>query len=265
LGLLGLAALGGGYATGVEPRWLETVRTRLKLERMPSALTGTKVAHFSDVHYEFHFGPDRLRSLVKKIMAEKPDMICFTGDLVNRSIGSSGLEIVSILRELEAPLGKFAVLGNHDYYDNEKDVARVLTDAGFRVLRNESVLVQKDRAFLRLAGVEDTSRGRPNIETALQEAGKDDFIVLLAHAPDFASRALGRSVSLQLSGHSHGGQVRIPFLGPAVRVPGAKLFPDGLHRPDGGMLQMYTNRGAGVTGLPIRFWCRPELTIHTFI
>lgn len=264
-GLLGLAALGGGYVTEVEPRWLETVRTRLSPDGLPPAFEGMKIAHFSDVHYEFHFGPGRLKKLVKRIMAEEPDMICFTGDLVNRGIYEAGDEIASILGELQAPLGKFAVLGNHDYYHKVTEVADTLVRAGFQCLRNQSVIVKRGNGFIRVSGVEDSNRGRPKLDDALGSIQKGEFVLLLAHTPDFASRAMQYPVALQLSGHSHGGQVRIPFRGPVVRVPGAKLYPDGLHRPGDGKLLLYTNRGVGVTGMPVRFWCRPELTIHTLV
>lgn len=264
-GLVGLAALGTGYVTNIEPRWLEVVRTRIAPDGLPPAFRGVRIAHFSDVHYEFHFGARRLRSLVQRIMAEKPDMICFTGDLVDRAVGSAAEELVSILSRLQAPLGQFAVLGNHDYFHNDKEVAQVLVQAGFRCLRNEYAIVQKDRDFIRVSGTEDSTRGRPRLESVLNPEREQEFVLLLSHAPDFAQRALAFPVSLQLSGHSHGGQVRIPFYGPPVRVPGAKLYPDGLHRPDNGRLQLYTSRGVGVTGLPLRFWCRPELTIHTLV
>lgn len=262
IGLFGLAALGGGYVTEIEPRWLEVVRTSLTLSGLPPAFRGVKVAHFSDLHYEFHFGAGRLKSLVNRIMDEKPDLICFTGDLVDRSVGSRGLEISSALAKLQAPLGKFAVLGNHDYV-RDKEVVQVLGEGGFRCLRNESVRIEKDSSFIHMAGVEDGIKGRVNLQSAVGSVGPGEVAVLLSHTPDFASRALAYPVSLQLSGHSHGGQVRFPFMGPLVRVPGAKLYPDGLFRPGNGSLQLYTNRGAGVTGFPVRFWCRPELTIHT--
>ncbi|MNC63833.1 phosphodiesterase YaeI [compost metagenome] len=96
--------------------------------------------------------------------------------------------------------------------------------------------------------------------------GKDEFILLLAHTPDYAMNTMVHPISLQMSGHSHGGQVRLPFHGPLVRVPGAKRYPDGLYRPPNNeIFQLYTNRGVGVTGIPVRFWCRPELTIHTLV
>jgi predicted MPP superfamily phosphohydrolase len=265
LGLLGLAAAGGSYATVLEPRWLEVVRSRIELPDLPPAFRGARVAHFSDVHFDFYFGADRLRGLVRKIQDEEPDMILFTGDLVDSSMGNAGNQVSEILGKLQAPLGQYAVLGNHDYFDNARDVAEALANGGFRVLRNESELVHRGGQTIRIAGVEDYSRGKPNLSNALKAAQDEECVLLLAHIPDFAAQALAFPVSLQLSGHSHGGQVRLPFAGPVVRVPGAKLYPDGLCRPGGGKLQLYTNRGIGVTGLPIRFLCRPELTIHTLV
>jgi uncharacterized protein len=263
-GLAGAAAFGTGYTIGLEPRMLEVVRIRLELPNMPAAFRGVTVAHFSDVHFGFHFNLKRLRTLVDRIGEEKADMIVFTGDLVEEAVGNAGLEMAEILGRLKAPLGKFAVLGNHDYYHNEQEVADVLELGGFRCLRNESLLVEKDGESIRVTGVEDYTKGRPNMENALKASTPGEFCMLLAHTPDFAIKALQHPVHLQLSGHSHGGQIRMPFRGPIIKVPGARLFSDGLVQIPGGKLQLYTNRGIGVTGLPVRFLCRPELTLHTF-
>lgn len=263
IGLFGAAALGAGYGVGVEPRMLEVVRTRLELPNMPASFRGVTVAHFSDTHFGYHFGLKELRGLVNRVAALKADMICFTGDLVEEAVGDDGSRMAEILSRLKAPLGKFAVLGNHDYYHNVQEVADVLELGGFRVLRNESLLLERGGETIRLTGVEDSTRGKPNIEDSLKVSTPGEFSMLLAHTPDFAFTALKHPVDLQLSGHSHGGQIRLPFRGPLVRVPGAKLFPDGLVRL-GSKLQLYTNRGIGVTGLPVRFLCRPELTLHTF-
>lgn len=263
IGLFGLAAAGGSYARAIEPRWLETVHNRLVLPGLPDGFRGVTIAHFSDVHYEFHYGPDRFRGLIKSIMKQQPDIICFTGDLVNRTAEGSVEEIASILHGLTAPLGKFAVLGNHDYYHNAFQVEQALEKGGFKVLRNDSLTISHGGSTIRMAGVEDFSRGKPNLSTALRESEAGEFIILLSHVPDFAAKIGPYPVSLQLSGHSHGGQMRIPFFGPAVRVPGAKLYPEGMYKLHGGKLTLYTNRGIGVTGLPFRFLCRPELTVHT--
>jgi uncharacterized protein len=267
-GLFGLLALGGGYAAAVEPRWLEVVRTRLELQNLPAAFRGLKMVQFSDVHYEYFFGASKLKELMSRIMAEKPDIIVFTGDLVDVSVGDKGSEIAEVLQSLDAPMGKFAVLGNHDYFHRPQDVADVLAAGGFRTLRNESVHLEKDNQRLRLSGVEDSSRDTRAFDRILKLGQPDECCILMAHTPDFAARTLPHSVQLQLSGHSHGGQVRIPFYGKVGKVPGAVLFPDGLvplKTPAGGRLQLYTNRGVGMTGVPVRFLCRPELTVHTLV
>lgn len=257
--------LGGGYATGIEPRWLEVVRTRLTLPALPQAFRGVTVAHFSDVHFGFFFGLDRLEELILRIQEEKPDMICFTGDLVDDKVGGQGPEMSKLLSQLKAPLGKYAVLGNHDYYDDESKVEKILTNGGFRCLRNESVTAAWKGSRIRIAGVEDIHRGLPDMNDALRASKEGEFVLLLSHTPDYAATALSHPVHLQLSGHSHGGQIRLPIKGPLKLVPGAMRYPIGWYSLEGGKLQLYVTRGIGVTGLPIRFLCRPELTVHTLV
>lgn len=259
-GLLGAAVLGtGGYSTGVEPRLLEVVRTRLELPNLPASFRGVTIAHFSDIHFGYHFGLKRLQSLVDRISEEKADMICFTGDLVEYEVGTAGAEVAEILGRLKAPLGKFAVLGNHDT-DKMYEVIAVLKKGGFRCLLNEKVPVERNGERIHVAGLEDR---RPNLQNTMKGSTRGDFCLMLAHRPDIANLTRKYPVHLQLSGHSHGGQIRLPFYGPIKRVPGALLYPDGLVRIPGSDLQLYTNRGIGVTALPVRFMCRPELTIHT--
>lgn len=267
-GLFAFMALGVSYPTGMEPRWLEVVRTRLTLPHLPEAFRGIRIVHFSDVHYGYHFGLGRLERLVERIAEEKADMICFTGDLVDVTVGEDGLEIARILQRLEAPLGKYAVLGNHDYFRNPQKVADTLTVGGFRTLRNESIPVEKAGQRIRLIGSDEGPRKRQEMEAAYRTAAPGECSILLTHTPDSASKVLEYEIGLQLSGHSHGGQVRLPFFGKLARVPGALLYPDGLvelERPKGGSMQLYTNRGIGMTGLPVRFGCRPELTVHTLV
>ncbi|MFF2156499.1 metallophosphoesterase [Paenibacillus chitinolyticus] len=251
-----------GYARFAEPHWIRTKHVRLELERLPQAFDGVRVVQFSDVHVGPYLAPGDLPQLVDMINALKPDLLCFTGDLYDYRVYDGSL-VSQALAALKAPLGKFAVLGNHDYYGSPVETEKVLKPGGFELLTNRSVAVGKDKALIRVAGVDDMWEGRPDLDRALKSVRPDDFVLLLSHAPDFADIALEAPVDMQLSGHSHGGQVRLPFYGAITTPMYGRKYVDGLYKLGGGKLHVYTNRGIGMTMHPVRFWCRPELTVFT--
>ncbi|NOU92003.1 metallophosphoesterase [Paenibacillus sp. LMG 31456] len=254
---------GYGYARYAEPGWLQTRMVNLSLKRLPAAFDGIRVIQFSDVHLGFHYSVKQLAHLVGVIQNLKPDLICFTGDLFDSTVSDAG-SIQQQLTLLKAPLGKAAVLGNHDYYAKESDkISGILSNSGFELLTNRSIPIKRDRFRIWLSGVDDMWDGRPDLRKALQQVPKDEFTLLLSHCPDFADIALQHPIDLQLSGHTHGGQVRLPFYGHVVTPEFGQKYVDGLYTLGDGKLQVYTNRGIGVSVMPIRFWCRPELTVFT--
>jgi predicted MPP superfamily phosphohydrolase len=158
-------------------------------------------------------------------------------------------------------LGIFAVLGNHDHGRNPQLIARVLDTNGIAVLCNFGLYVERAGARLWIAGVDNALRGGANLEQALRGIPKHEAIVLLAHEPDYADSVHGYPVDLQLSRHSHGGQVRLPLIG-ALHLPRlARKYPWGLRKL--GSLTLYTNRGIGTTFLPLRLNSPPEVTLLT--
>lgn len=138
-------------------------------------------------------------------------MICFTGDMVD-SDAEDLSDSVALLAELTAPLGKYAIFGNHDYKNTEL-LTRLLTNAGFVVLRNQSYVISRGGERIAVAGLEDMLKGSPDPAAALKDIPADMFTLLLMHEPDYADTAEGYPFNLQLSGHSHGGQLRLPFVG----------------------------------------------------
>lgn len=263
--LLSVPPLSYGYATWVEPRWLQVERISLAFPTLPEAFKGLRVVQFSDLHVGFHLDIQQLTKVVEVIQAEKPDIVCFTGDLVDYEIGGQGQEIRNVLKTITATYGCYAVLGNHDYYGDVDEVADVLEGGGFHCLRNRGLRIQKDGQSIWIAGVEDMWEGVPNLKAAMQSAKKEEWVLLLSHAPDYADVvAAAGAVHLQLSGHSHGGQVRLPIIGPLASVPYGVKYPSGLyHVGKNQSLTLYTNRGIGVSVRPIRFMCRPEITVLT--
>lgn len=260
--LIAVPASGFGYARWVEPGWLETVNLDVKLPRLPQAWDGMRIIQFSDLHLGFHLHAKDLPPLVETINRLQPGLICFTGDLLDHPINwTERAAAAKALAELHAPYGKYAVLGNHD--GRPEDVESMLSEAGFRVLRNGLARLEHPDGAFCIAGVEDSIKGIPDLAGALQGSRDEEFKLLLAHCPDYAITAASFPVDLQLSGHSHGGQVRIPFYGHVVTPLEAKHFVQGMYSLNDGKLQLYVNRGIGVSMLPVRFFCRPELTVMT--
>ncbi|MCL6603798.1 MAG: metallophosphoesterase [Paenibacillus sp.] len=258
---IGAGILTGGYAWKGEPNWLEITRLELPLEGLPSAFDGIKVVHFSDTHLGFNTDASDLSDLVNNIEKEAPDLICFTGDIVD-SEADDFIAAVPVLARLSAPLGKFAIFGNHDYKHTEQ-LAELLKAAGFRLLRNESSLIKRGNEVIAVAGLEDMLHGKPDPQAAVKDIPEGTFTLLLMHEPDYADRVESYPFNLQLSGHSHGGQIRLPLLGALFTPYGSQKYIAGLYYTDVKKMPVYVNRGFGETYMPFRLLCRPELTVFT--
>ncbi|MED3498044.1 metallophosphoesterase [Brevibacillus agri] len=262
-GLVGLGLVAGTYGYAWERTWLQIERVALSLPRLSKSFDGCKLVQFSDVHLGHYCKPEQLQGILDLIQNEQPDMICFTGDIVDLETQSFSAA-VPMLAELQAPLGKFAVLGNHDYRAGQQHAIRQgWAAAGFEVLDNRHVAVGKNGDSLYIAGIDDALNGVPDLPKALVGIPEAASVILLAHEPDFADEAARYPVDLQLSGHSHGGQVRLPFVGHVLTPKLAAKYVKGLYRAGDNQMPVYVNRGLGTTILPVRFLCRPELTVFT--
>jgi uncharacterized protein len=254
--------IGGVYSVFVERHWLAIRQVHVPTRHLPASFSGFKIALFSDIHLGFFYQPKQLAALVRRINELNPDVICFTGDLLDSSTGLKLLApTVQLLAKLKAPYGKFGIVGNHDHFSGVKEIIEGLHQGGFTVLQNEHALIKKAEDRLFLIGLDDMLDGKPSIHKALKKIPLADCKILLVHEPDFAAFAPPVPIDLQLSGHSHGGQVRLAFFGPILTTKMGKIFTSGLNR--GKHWLVYTNRGIGTTHLPIRFFCRPELTLIT--
>ncbi|MNO41076.1 putative metallophosphoesterase [compost metagenome] len=259
--VIGAGLLTSGYAWQGEPNWIEVTKLKLPLKDLPSAFSGMKVVHFSDTHLGFNKDARDLARLTERIAKAEPDLICFTGDIVD-SNPEDLVDAIPVLAALSAPLGKYAVLGNHDY-KNTKRIIELFTSAGFRVLRNESYLLKRGGSVMAVTGLDDLLHGEPDPVKALSGVPAGTFAVLMMHEPDYADIAQAHSFHLQLSGHSHGGQIRLPFVGAPFTPYGSQKYIKGLYYTDTKSMPVYVNRGFGETVMPFRFLCRPELTVLT--
>lgn len=257
---LALAAAAAAAARiALEPWWLTRRDVTVHLEALPRELDGLRIAQLSDFHRGTWVPAGLLRRGVEACQALNADLIALTGDFVSVHRLYAG-SLIELLQGLRAPLGVYAVLGNHDIWVH----ARKTLEEGFRrigieLLENRAVPVEHRTVRFWVVGIEDCIAGRPDLDQALRNVPESDFRLLLAHEPDFADEAARRGIPLQLSGHSHGGQFRLPGLGPIYLPPLGRKYPMGLYRLPGGT-QVYTNVGLGVISPPFRLSCRPELT-----
>ena len=270
--LLTAGGLGTGsyfYAREVEPRMLDITRHTIKNAALPSGFDGVRVIQFSDTHIGFQYTMEQLKQLITKINKLKPDLIVFTGDLLDdpRNFTEKN-KLITMLSNLDAPLGKFAVYGNHDHGGYGSDLYKqIMEQSGFTLLLNTSANIKLlDGSSIWIAGIDDAMLGKPDLNASMAKIPTDSYTILLSHAPDKAEEAAQHPIQMQLSGHSHGGQIQIPFYGPLVTPPFAEKYVEGFYTvgPNDD-LTLYVNRGLGTTRLPFRFLSQPELAIFTLI
>lgn len=224
--------------------WLRPrlVRVKVRLAGLPPALDGLTIGHLSDLHRGPWVPPRLLKKGVELLMEQAPDLIALTGDFVSVS-GRYAASVAQSLSGLRARRGVWAVLGNHDHREGPSRISRALEAVGIEMLTNRATRLDS-QAWL--VGIDDVNEGNPQPEQAFAETGPEDFIILLCHQPDFAVEAARLGVALQLSGHSHGGQLELPWLGRLVLPDQAVLYPAGLARVADTDTWVYTNVGLGI-------------------
>jgi hypothetical protein len=270
-----LAAL-AAYAFVIEPARLVVRRVDVPITDLPPELNGLKIGQISDLHRGPMMPRRRVERAVALMAAESPDLVALTGDFVSYRSGYA-TEYPEILAPLRPQLGSFACIGNHDHWADPDGITEALQAAGATVLRNQNQVVTVDRRQLCMIGIDDIGRSglsahsaeaADDLPAALAGSPPSDVIrILLVHNPDFVmgpafARAMVHSPThLVLSGHTHGGQVRLPLIG-AVRLPSRykHMFGGGLVQVAG--TQVHVSRGAG-SSLPIRFNCPPEVNVLT--
>ncbi|MED4203401.1 metallophosphoesterase [Neobacillus mesonae] len=265
--LFGLSSGGYYYANKIEPSMLGIEQITITHSLIPDSFNGIRIVQFSDTHLGFQYTLHQLKKLVNQINQLKPDLIFFTGDLMDEPNRYTEMnKLVPILEKLHAPLGKFCIFGNHDHGGYGSDLYRnIMEAANFTVLLNQSSVIKlQDHSKIYLLGIDDAMLGSPDLPLALKNVPKNNFTILLSHAPDLADDAQDYPIHWQLSGHSHGGQVKIPLIGALIKPPFAQKYLEGLYTlGDGNKLTLYVNRGLGTTRLPFRFLSKPELTVFT--
>ena len=257
------------YVHKIEPNWLEITNNTIELPKLDRAFNGYRIVQITDLHAGDGIDRHQLERVVEAVNAQNPDLVVITGDHISRK-PRQHIELLDTLAKLHPRDGTFSVLGNHDVYNDPAPIRVAIKQAGITLLENSIHTITRDRpnavpsrATLHLAGVGDVFAQQDKLDRVLAQLPATGAAIMLAHEPDFADEtAATRRFGLQLSGHSHGGQIRIPFY--AGYLPElARNYPIGRYQV-GDMVQ-YTSRGIGMIKIHARFNCRPEISVFNLV
>ncbi len=272
--IFGLALIVSGAVRAflIEPNRVEVVHQEIEIPGLDPGLDGVRIVHLSDLHMRRY--DDKERQVVAAVRGARPDLLCLTGDYVEET-GALAL-LAPFLMEIARGRPAFAVLGNHDHLP-EVDLGTLVSTlerSGVRVLINDRTVVSLRGVRIDVVGVDDPHTERDDLDAALDRTdlvgpaprtalgNEQRFRLLLAHSPDIVSNDRAKTADLILCGHTHGGQVRAPFIG-ALRTNTriGRRAAGGLAHVDGARL--YVTRGVGESGMRARFGCRPEVSVLT--
>jgi predicted MPP superfamily phosphohydrolase len=256
-----LVAVSGvsAYARLVEPYNYWVSETDVFIRNLPERFENFRITQLTDIHHSRILGLDEVRGVVALAQQTKPDMFVLTGDYTT-SYRRFIEPCAEALAPLNAPEGVWAVLGNHDHYTDPELTTRALQSRKIAVLNNAHTTLQRGPDALQLSGIDDWTWNAVDWTRAFDGLKSTTPTILLSHQPTVLDFKQTQTVSLILSGHTHGGQIRLPFLGAPARYATADLKYDrGLFRR--GETQLYVSSGTGVIGLPVRLGVRPEIAV----
>jgi predicted MPP superfamily phosphohydrolase len=247
------------YASLIEPQHYEVTATDIFIRDLPTRFDGFRITQLTDIHHSRIVGIDQVRRVVALAQATKPDLFVLTGDYTT-TYRRYVEPCAEALGDLNAPEGVWAILGNHDHYTDPELTTRALERNKIKVLNNGNTTISRGPDVLQLAGIDDWSWNGADWKRAFYGLDPRQPTVLLSHQPGVFDLGEARATSLILSGHTHGGQIKLPFIGAPARFVTEHLkYDSGLFKRDDS--QLYVSRGTGVIGLPVRFGVRPEISV----
>jgi len=254
------------YGRFIETSGLEVKEIKIESSNLPTSFHGLKIVHFSDLHYGRIISKKQITNIVNKINELKPDIIVFTGDLFDRDskITEENLNFLKTsLANLDASIGKYAIYGNHDYEVGLENLVQVYNDSNFIILNNTNDLIYNESDFIFIGGVDDILKGTPDINKVLDNDNiSKTYKIILVHEPDLTTDILAsdNSINLILAGHSHNGQVKLPFYGAIYTPEGSKKYYDEHYLID--ETHLYISSGIGVSGINIRLFNKPSINFY---
>lgn len=244
------------------PEDFAVVYEEIETNKISKEFDNYKIVHITDIHLGQWITPEKLLGLVHMINKLNPDLIALTGDYVSYSADNELFYLKTCLKKLMPKDVTVSVLGNHDHWTNPDKIRKTLKESGVINLDNDVYIIKRHNQYLQIAGVDSITVHRDNIKKVLEKLKDNEPAIMLAHEPDFAdTTAATDKFILQLSGHSHGGQIQIPQIGTPIRGSNFKKYPLGRYQLKN-MVQ-YTNPGVGTNVFWFRINCPPEITVIT--
>lgn len=270
--LLGIGFITFLYALFIGSKGLKVKEYKIEIQNLPETYHGLKIAHITDIHYDESINKKELERVKDTVNALKPDIIVFTGDIATYNLTNEEIEEVSkIMSKMEASIGKYAIKGNHDYNFEKWDL--LFENCGFTNLNDTYEVIYKNETTpIVISGISTNLYGTKNIKDKIEPIYKylnsfseDDknmpiYSILLLHEPDFIEEIDYNKFDMVLSGHSHNGQVRVPFIGALYTPVGSKKYYDEYYRIDN--TDLYISSGIGTTFLNVRLFNKPSFNFY---
>lgn len=247
------------YITFIERKLV--IAREYKIEINSEAENKIKVVQFTDTQLGEYYSIKDLKKAVNKINNLNPDIVIFTGDLIDNFSKYEDREKVSeILEDIRANIGKYAVYGNHDYGGGAvRNYETIMKSGGFIVLKNSNEKIEYRGKLINIFGCDDALFGKYNVEETMKGIKESNLNILAIHEPDISEKFKEYPINLILSGHSHGGQIYLPFIGPLKKNILSKKYNRGMYSLKN--IKLYVNTGLGNTKMPFRFLTIPEISV----
>lgn len=234
---------------------------------IPSSYDGLKIVHFSDIHYKRAITLEKIKDIVDEINLINPDILVFTGDLIDKDSELSASDYSQLIEEfskMKAKYGKYAILGNHDYVHKDK-IIQLFNDSNFKYLENSyDVIYNQNSEKIFVAGIGNVTYNLDNVDKTMEFIGdnsEDSYKIVLVHEPDISKTIIDNyGVSMILGGHSHNGQIRLPMIGAIYTPNGANIYYDEHYNENG--VNLYISSGIGVSRINFRLFNRPSINFY---
>lgn len=256
------------YARYIGTLGFETKEYAVDEKNIPNSFDGLKIVHFSDIHYNRAITLSKINDIVEEINLINPDIVVFTGDIIDKDATLTNRDytnLTNLFRRIKAKYGKYAIMGNHDYYKDSEKVSNIYVDSDFKYLDNDYDLIyNKNGERIFIGGINTSSYDKDDVAKTMSYFDKHDddlYKIILIHEPDITSKIVkDYQVNLILAGHSHNGQVRLPFIGAIYTPIGAKKYYDNYYNVSG--TKLYISSGIGVSTANYRLWNHPSINFY---